>query len=278
MKPVDRLLFGTAGAPVSAKHGDSITALKRLNELGLDSMEIEYVRGTFPGEKKALEIASAAKNYTIRLTAHGPYFINLNAKEPEKVEASRERILKTAYIGSLSGAESITFHAAFFLGQDPDQVYRRVRKELKIIVTKVRQMNIDLDVRPELTGSLTKLGSLEEIIALSEEIEGIQPCIDWSHLHARTGAYNTAQEFQSVIDFIRSKLGEQALKRFHMHISGIEYGAKGEKKHLNLDESDLNYKELLYILKGNGVCGFVVCESPSLEDDAIMLKDFYGKI
>ena len=278
MKTVDRLLFGTAGTPVSTKPRDSITALKRLNELGLDSMEIEYVRGTFPGEQKALEIASTAKEYNIRLTAHGPYFINLNARETEKVEASRERIIKTAHIGSLSGAESITFHPAFFLGQDPAEVYRRIRKELKNIVRKVRQMNIDVDIRPELTGSSTKLGSLEEIIALSEEIEGIKPCIDWSHLHARTGEYNTAIEFQSVIDFIRSKLGENALKSFHMHISGIEYGAKGEKKHLNFDESDFNYKELLHVLKDNGVCGFVVCESPSLEGDAIVLKEFYGKI
>ena len=278
MKTIDRLLFGTAGTPVSTKPRDSITALKRLNELGLDSMEIEYVRGTFPGEHKAIEIASAAKEYNIRLTAHGPYFINLNAREPEKVEASRKRIIKTAHIGSLSGAESITFHSAFFLGQDPAEVYRRIRKELKNIVEKIRQMNIDVDIRPELTGSSTQLGSLEEIISLSKEIEGIQPCIDWSHQHARTGAYNTAKEFQTVIDFIRSGLGEKALKSFHMHISGIEYGAKGEKKHLNFDESDFNYKELLHVLKDNGVCGFVVCESPSLEGDAIILKEFYEKI
>jgi len=278
LKAVDRLLFGTAGTPNSAKPRDSITAFKRLNELGLDSMELEYVRGNFPGEQKALEIASAARDNNIRLTAHGPYYINLYSEDPEKLAASRERVIKTAKIGSLSGAESITFHAGFFRGQDSGEVYRWIRNELEGIIHKVRQMNIDVDVRPELTGKPSQFGSLDEIIRLSDEIEGIQPCIDWSHLYARTGVFNTAGEFQSVIDKIRSKLGEQAIKSFHMHITGIIFGLKGEKKHLNLDESDFNYKELLHVLRENGVCGFVICESPSLEDDAIVLKEYYEKI
>ncbi len=278
MNQVDRLLFGTAGTPGSAKLQGTISGFKRLKELGLDSMEIEYVRGTFPGEQKALEIASAAKSYNIRLTAHGPYYINLNAEDPDKLAASRERVLKTAIIGSLSGAESITFHAGFFLGQNPDDVYRRIKKEIETIVHKVRQMNIDVDIRPELTGKYSQFGSLEEIISLSQEIEGVQPCIDWAHIHAKTGAFNTAGEFQSIIDSIRDNLGEHALKKSHLHIAGIEYGPKGEKKHLNLHESDFNYRDLLHVLKDNDVCGFIICESPSLEDDALILKEYYEKI
>lgn len=278
MKAVDRLLFGTAGIPNSAKPRDSITAFKRLNELGLDSMELEYVRGSFPGEQKALEIASAARDSKIRLTAHGPYYINLYSEDPEKLAASRERVIKTAKFGSLSGAESITFHSGYFRGQDAEEVYGWIHNELGDIIHKVRQMNIDVDIRPELTGKPSQFGSLDEIIRLSDEIEGIKPCIDWSHLNARTGAFNTAREFQSVIDKIRSRLGEQAIKSFHMHISGIEFGSKGERKHLNFDESDFNYRDLLHVLKDNGVCGFVICESPSLEDDAIVLKEYYEKI
>ena len=274
----DRLLFGTAGTPQSAKPRDTISGLWRLRELGLDAMEIEYVRGTFPGEKKAVAIAAAAKENNLRLTAHGPYFINLNAVEPDKVDASRERIIKTARIGSLSGAESITFHAGFYLGQDAKEVYKKIQYELASIVKTVRQMNISVDIRPELTGKYSQFGTLDEIIRLSNDIDGILPCIDWSHQHAKTGAFNTAREFQSIIDTIRTNLGEHTLKKMHMHISGIEYGEKGERKHLNLEESDFNYKELLHVLKDNDVCGFIVCESPSLEDDALVLKEYYEKI
>ncbi|MCE5250668.1 TIM barrel protein [bacterium] len=278
MRPVDRLLFGTAGTPESAQPRDSVTACKRLRELGLDCMELEYVRGTFPGEDKAREIAAAARENGIRLSAHGPYFINLNAVEPEKLEASRRRIINTARFGGLSGAESITFHAGFMLKQTPETVYGTIRKELEGLCDAVRSFDESIDIRPELTGKPTQFGSLDEILSLSKELDGIHPCIDWAHLFARSGEFNTAREFQTVIDTIRSVLGDHELKRMHMHISGIEFGAKGEKKHLNLDESDLNYRDLLRVLKDNGVCGFLVCESPSLEKDALLMKNWYEKL
>ena len=44
-------------------------------------------------------------------------------------------------------------------------------------------------------------------------------------------------------------MGDTALNNFHAHIAGIEYTAKGEKKHLNLEESDFNYKDLLKAFK-----------------------------
>jgi len=275
MKAVNRLLFGTAGTPSSAVPRDSVTAVKRLHELGLDCMELEYVRGTFPGEEKALEIAAAAREHGIRLSAHGPYFINLNAEEPDKREASRKRVVDTAYYGGLSGAESITFHAGFFLNQSPGSVYETIRVELKNLLATIKTFDPAVDVRPELTGKPTQFGSLEELLALSNELEGVHPCIDWAHLYARTGGFNTAREFQSILDTVRSALGEKELKHMHMHVSGIEFGSKGEKKHLNLEECDFNYRDLLGILKDNGVCGFLICESPSLEDDALLLKNFY---
>ena len=58
-------------------------------------------------------------------------------------------------------------------------------------------------------------------------------------------------------------------------IAGIEYTAKGEKKHLNLEESDFNYKDLLKAFKDFNIKGAIVCESPNIEDDAKLLKDFY---
>jgi deoxyribonuclease-4 len=60
-----------------------------------------------------------------------------------------------------------------------------------------------------------------------------------------------------------------------VHISGIEYDKNGEKKHLTLQESDLKYIELLEALKGFKVKGLVICESPSLEEDALLLRKTY---
>jgi deoxyribonuclease IV len=64
----------------------------------------------------------------------------------------------------------------------------------------------------------------------------------------------------------------------HIHISGIEYGRSGEKKHLPLRESDLKYEELLRALKDNGAGGLVICESPTHQEDALLLKETYQKV
>ena len=75
-----------------------------------------------------------------------------------------------------------------------------------------------------------------------KEFEKVLPCIDFSHIHARTcGEYNTYDEFCKIIDKIGNELGETALHNFHAHLAGIEYTPKGEKKHLILEESDMNY-------------------------------------
>ena len=102
------------------------------------------------------------------------------------------------------------------------------------------------------------------------------PCIDFSHIHARTiGEYNTYDEFAHILDRIGTELGTFALENFHAHIAGIEYGDKGERQHVILKDSDLNYKELLKALKDFGVKGAVVCESPNIEIDAQILKEYY---
>jgi len=64
----------------------------------------------------------------------------------------------------------------------------------------------------------------------------------------------------------------------HIHLSGIKYSQHGELGHLNLRESDLRYVELLKALKELEVKGLVICESPNLEDDALLLQKTYNSL
>ena len=73
-------------------------------------------------------------------------------------------------------------------------------------------------------------------------------------------------------------LGDDALKNMHIHISGIEYSAKGERKHLELQASDLKYNELLRALSDYNIKGTVICESPNQEGDALMLKTSFNAL
>ena len=77
------------------------------------------------------------------------------------------------------------------------------------------------------------------------------------------------------LEKIEKKLGKKGLENMHIHITGIAYGEKGEKHHLNLKESDLKYGELAKAMKDFKVKGVVISESPNIEEDAILMKRAY---
>lgn len=273
-KILDKLNFLTAGMPLATGKGSYSEAFGILKDLNLDGMEMEFVHGVRITDKSKDFIKSNSENLVI--TAHGPFYINLNSKEEEKIDASVGRIIDTARVAEDVGAYSITYHAAFYMGKDKEIVYNQVKNQTQRIVDILEKEKINVWIRPETTGKATQWGDFEEIIRLSKEFEQVLPCIDFSHIHARTGGqYNTYDEIAYVLERIGKELGVQALENFHGHLAGIEYTDKGERQHLILEESDMNYQAVLKVLKEFNVKGALVCESPNIEDDAQILKEYY---
>jgi deoxyribonuclease-4 len=100
--------------------------------------------------------------------------------------------------------------------------------------------------------------------------------VDFAHLHARTGGKNnTPSEFRALLEEIEKGLGRRGLDNMHIHMSGIEYTAKGERNHLFLEDSDFKWRELLKVWKEFKIKGVVICESPNIEQDALLMKKYY---
>lgn len=275
---MDKLRFGTAGPPLSTSDRNTINGIAQVRKLGLDAAEIEFVRQVFIKEDAAHPVKEAGKKHDVALTCHGQYFINLNAAEKETVLASMQRIAHAAKIASMCGAESMTFHAAYYLGQDKEIVYNKVKDSLKEVIRQMQDAGHKIWIRPETTGKPTQWGDLKEILRLSQELEQVLPCIDFSHLHARTGGKNnTYEEFRQMLVEVEKAKGREALNNMHIHVSGINYTAKGERNHLNLQESDLNYKDLIKAWKEFKIKGVVISESPNIEGDALLMKEEWDK-
>lgn len=269
------LLFGTAGVPLSSADDSSLAAIERIKALGLDGLEIEFVKGVKMGLDTARKVRARAEALGVRLSVHAPYFINLNSEDPGKRLSSQERLLNTARVGAACGAASVVFHAAFYGKDSAEKTYDAVRKELATVQSIVRTERLPVTLRIETMGKRSQFGSLDEVLALCRDVEGLQPCLDFSHLYAREGKIKSYPDFVRVLNKVARKLGPRALRNAHIHIAGIHYGDKGEIKHLNLDEADFRYDEWLQALDDLGVEGLVICESPNLEADALMLKQLY---
>ena len=267
--------FGTAGIPFNAEN--TIDGIKKVKEMNLDAMELEFVYGIYLSEKEAKKVNYIAKRENDFLTAHAPNCINLNSNEKAKIEASKKRIFQSAKIAFLAGARGVVFHPGFYLKQDSMIVYEKIKKEIKEILDKMKDENVNVTLRPETTGKKSQFGTIDELLKLSEEIENVMPCIDFAHIHARTQKTNTYEEFSNILSLVEKHLGKEGIKDMHIHISGINYNENGERNHLNLKESDLNYKALLKALKEFNAKGITICESPNNEKDAILLKNVFNK-
>ena len=275
---MNKLHFGTAGAPRNPSNLSTVDGIKRIAELGLDCLEVEFVQGVRMSKETAQQIAVVAANRNIGLSVHAPYFINLNAQDLEKVKASQVRLMQSARAASLCGARDVVFHAAYYMGSSPEKAYDTVKKYLAEVIDQMVAEKISVTLRPEVMGKVSQFGTLDELLTLSSEMKGVAPCVDFAHWHARTGKYNSYEEFSGVLAKIEKRLGKSALENMHIHVAGIAYGNKGELNHLNLQDSDFKYEELLRVLNDFKVGGLLICESPNLEDDARLLQTTYTNL
>ena len=273
--------FGTVGSPTGTpkKPGGSVGAIAFSKSIGLQAFELGWVQSVRVSEETCALIKSTAGGQDVALSVHAPYFINLNATA-EEWPKSRKRLMDAAHYGNLAGATDIVFHPGSYFERPPEEVLKVAIPRLKGCLDELRKAGNPVTIRPETMGKSAMLGSFEDTLEMSKSIEGVLPCIDFAHLHARpgNGTMNTYDEWSTLLKAYEKALGKSALKHLHIHLSGIEYGPKGEKNHLKLAEADLDLRALFRALNDHGCAGRILCESPIMEEDALDMKKAWMKV
>ncbi|HRE29973.1 MAG TPA: TIM barrel protein, partial [Anaerolineales bacterium] len=211
--------FGTVGTPLSTpkKPGGTVDGIQRLAELGLDTLELAWVRSVRVTEAKCAEIKAVGAEQGVALSVHAPYFINLNATADEWPK-SRKRLMDAAHYGNLAGATDIIFHPGSYFGRPAAEVLEVAIPRLQGCVDELRAENNPVILRPETMGKSAMLGSLDDTLAMAEAIDGVLPCLDFAHLHARPGdgSANSYAEWSAMLTALRKRLGAKALRRLHI--------------------------------------------------------------
>lgn len=273
--------FGTVGSPIGTpkKPGGSVGAIAFSRSIGLDALELGWVQSVRVTEATCAAIKSTGAEQGVALSVHAPYFINLNATD-EEWSKSRKRLMDAAHYGYLAGATDIIFHPGSYFGNDPADVLKVALPRLEGCVKELQKNGDKVTLRPETMGKSAMLGSFDDALAMSKAMDMVQPCLDFAHLHARPGdgTMNTYDEWSRLLEEYGKTLGKKALKNLHIHLSGIEYGPKGEKNHLPLAEADLDLKALFKAMHAFGCAGRILCESPIMEEDALNMKKAWMKV
>ncbi len=274
-------LFGTGGVPSTVKSGDTLEGIADLKRLQLETLELEWVHGARLGLEKCDEIREASIKHGIALSVHAPYYINLAAMEPEKIMSSIGRIIESAVKGERAGATDIVFHPSYIMSRERAEVEKLTFETYAEVIKRFEALNLTVTLRPELTGKDSAYGRLDEVLRMSSEFPYTLPCIDWAHLHARTnGEWNSYDEWCIALKQIDAAIGDKGgLKRMHIHLSGINYTKAGERNHLPIEESDLQFRDLFKAMKEFDCGGRVICESPHevMHEDALLFKKAYSE-
>jgi deoxyribonuclease-4 len=269
------------GSPTGTpkKPGGSVGAIQFSKSIALTALELGWVQSVRVTEATCAAIRAAGAEHDVSISVHAPYFINLNA-EAEEWPKSRKRLMDAAHYGNLAGATDVIFHPGSYFGRPAGEVLEKAIPRLKACVAELRGGGNPVTLRPETMGKSAMLGSFEDALSMSQAVDGVLPCLDFAHLHARPGdgTMNSYDEWTRLLKAYSAALGTAALRQLHIHLSGIEYGPKGEKNHLELKEADLDLKALFNALHDQGCGGRILCESPIMEVDALKMKRTWSKI
>ena len=266
--------FGPAGYPKVSNKSDPEASLRYTRELGLNALEVEFVRGARITKERAEAIGRCAKENDIRLSCHAPYFISFNSDNPETIDKSVEWVMDTAIAAHHLGAYLIVIHAAAY-GSHPETATSNVIKGLAECKSRLDDMGIkDVVLGVETMGKQGQFGTLKEIAEVMDSVDGVHPVLDVAHVHARgVGCLKTEKDMRALLDEFFPLAGETA----HFHISCIKYGQKGEISHLPLSEKEPDLQILADILADSDKdCNFI-CESPLIEKDAVVFRDMFPR-
>ena len=275
--------FGPAGNSQSFNdmgYKHSLEIPQYILKMGLDCYEYQCGRGVNIGTEKAAELGSAAKSAGISLSLHAPYFISMSSVDPEKRDNSIGYILKSAEAVKAMGGNRIVVHTGSCAKISREQALDLAKNTMKKAVKALDEQGLsDIHICPETMGKVNQLGNLQEVMELCLIDERLIPCIDFGHLNARDmGYFKSLEDYKTVFETIKDKLGTERLKTFHSHFSKIEYTLGGEKRHLTFDDTVFgpDFEPVMELTFKYGCSPVFICESAGTQaEDAKTMKDYY---
>lgn len=266
------IFLGPAGIPI-ASEGNTLNGIKKVHELGLNAMEIEFVRSVYMNEKTAKEVSQVAKENEVRLSVHAPYYINLCSKDAKVINESKERILKSLEIGEIAGADAVAVHAAYYSGLTPEQAYEKLKENVLDILDKAKSHGLKhIKFGLETMGKSSQFGSLDEIIKLCKDVgkEAI-PYIDWGHLFVRGKG---TIDYGEVFDKIKSL----KLEHVNSHFENVNKNKKGEFVDIHVPiNGHPPFEPLAKEIIRRKIDITIISESPILEVDSLKMKKILEK-
>ncbi len=287
---MDKVLFGPSGNSNSfyeQGHKSTLEAPAWLKvqgkgkfEGGLELFEYSFGQGYRMKMEMAEKLGKEFALHGIELSIHAPYFINFANPDPEMYEKSLGYVRTGIKFMKAFGAKRLIFHAGSCGKESRENAIALLTKRFKEFMPEFEaELDEGMYLCPETMGKTMQIGTWKEIINLCTISEKLMPTFDFGHINALTqGSLKTAADFQEIFDFCQEKLGEYRTKNAHIHFSKIEFGTKGEIRHLTFEDNFYGpeFQPLCEVLVKNKMSCHVICESNgTMAEDSVAMKEIY---
>ncbi len=284
---MNKIRFGPSGNEqrfYDEGHKRSLEAPKWLSEYGLNAYEFSFGRGINITKETATMIGEEAEKYDVLVSAHAPYYINLANPSEEMIQKSFGYIEKGLELLDCFKGRDYVVHIGSCGKLQRSEAIGLIKTNLRRIIDIIKQkdlLNGGKMICLETMGKPQQIGTYEEIIDLCTLDECLVPTFDFGHINALTnGSLKTYDDYYKILKLAIDKLGERA-KSCHIHFSKIEYGAKGEIRHLNYDDEIYgpDFEPLAKVLKDLKLTPTIICESKDrMMSDSLILKNIYERV
>jgi deoxyribonuclease-4 len=228
-----------------------------------------------PSYKDLAEIGALAKELDVYLSLHTPYYMNL--AQPRK---DAFRSMQWAIWGGLLAAQMDAAHLATNVGiyspEGPEASLKYAVENLTEVQNVIAKANPNLRLAVKPSGKKEVFGTLDEVLALCDQLRTAAPVVSFPEIHARTeGSLRESKDFARVFDRTRRFFRTGP---FYANFSGVEWGGLTEMCLTPVKRGDLKFEPLgEYLIEANPdmIC---ISSSPLLEHDAMYMRVIFERI
>lgn len=250
-----------------------------LHELGLNAFEYSFGRGVSMSDETAAKIKAEFQKYDVALSVHAPYYTNFANPDPEMIEKSIGYIKQSIYACNKMGGERVVFHPAACGKALRADAVSATKRNLVLLAEQCNKIDLVFKLCVETMGKNNQIGTVEEVVDFCTIDQIFYPCFDFGHINSYThGGIKSKDDYRRILDYTIEKLGFEKASQMHVHFSKIQYGDKGEIRHLTFEDDKYGpeYAPLAELFDEYGMSPYIVCESNgTMSDDALTMKKLH---
>lgn len=280
------VLFGPSGCGnefYEQGHKSILEVPEWVKNYGLDAYEYSFGHGYNMSSELANKAGQLFKDHDIKLSLHAPFYINFANPDEVMYQKTQGYIYTGIKFLRAFGADRLIFHPASCGKLKREEALELTYKRFVETFNKMDEEGIldGLLLCPETMGKTMQIGTYSEVVDLCKVNEHLVPTFDFGHINSlEQGSLKTKDDYKRILDYCIEKLGFDRTNNCHIHFSKIQYGAKGEIKHLNYDDIIYGpeFDPLAEVLVEYNLSPRVICESmDKMPHDALIMKKIYLK-